>query len=369
MVKPGAKPAKGQRSLFSFFSAKKGPTTTTTPTSKKKNPNTTPTQPRVPNGPGSGGLTKHTPVDKAIDAASSNASLPKTSLFAGQKDTSEKSAPPKQKQRANKPLGKIQHPQKDVAAPVKRRSPSTSSSNNLIGTTSVPTDPEDLVGMRVKVYWEADDDHYPGVIDKWNDNTQLHHITYDDGEVSWIDMHAEEFEVIGQAARKQRSGDPTSSSSTSRGSAKKKKSRRQIEDDESSEEEEYVPGDDLESDGDDTAAEAALDVLDEEEADEEEEAYSPPKKTRNANRKKARATPSSTKSKVKRGGNDSPFLGRLPKRSPFVGGKAKASGMSGASSPGSAVTDAAAAAGESAPGVLQMGCHAHNKYKWLYENR
>ena len=154
-----------------------------------------------------------------------------------------------------------------------------------------------------------------------------------------------------------------------------------MDEDESTEEEEYKPDEDDVGPGSSDEEEENLKVnLEEEfivasEEEEEEEPYHAPKKTKKSGKNK-KAKPTAT---IKKKPNSflspasasasSPFVARHPPRTTGFGRKSKASAISGSPTASSAVTDAAAAAGESAPGVLRMGAHAHNQWTWLTENR
>jgi len=327
MVKT-AKPVAGQRSLFSFFKKKK---TAATPPPQPKSSSIKPTA-------GSG--SKHTPVEKSI-AVDSHVVAPKVDLFANEK------ALQKKKSLANtKPTSSPRTP-----SPKKTRADSRPSSKKPAVATFNGT-AEEMVGLRMKIFWPHDNEWYAGQVADYNARDDLHLFQYDDGEEDWLDFDEEKYQIIGGSQKRK-------SASLKSTVSRKQARRKRIVDDDSSEEEEYNPDEEQ-----DAAAESsdddALDLCDD---DEDEEPYSPEKKPRSRAKPKPKKTPPPSKS------TGSPFLARHRPRA-TAGRKAKASSISGSpTAAASAVTNAAAAAGESAPGVLKMGAHAHNKYSWLNENR
>jgi hypothetical protein len=411
--KPGKPLKAGQTSLFSFF--------------QQKPQAATPTQTRQSAGGASAAGTaahgnKYTPVDKTAEAP---AAPPKTSLFAAA-DTSKKqpasaqhSAAEKKatnsssdavRQSAQPAAKKLQVASKlaltpgkksltaphDEGPPSPKKSPPRApiSSEKEQGqakrraaaakSASTPRDApsaddgEALVAKKIKVFWPQDDAWYSGRVVEFNERDRLHLVLYDDGEEDWLDFDEEDVQVLGadgggsadSAAGAKRKSAGTAAAATKKTSKKK----RQIgSDNESSEEEEYIPGKNgAADDEDDSGDDDDLQLSDE---DDDEDDYAPAKKA-----KPARKPAAQPKVKARGGGSSgstadpkalgSPFLARNPTtRTPGAKSKASGSCEDGKSAASAAVTDAAAAAGESSPGVLNMGAHVHNHWPWLNAKR
>ena len=55
------------------------------------------------------------------------------------------------------------------------------------------------IGTRVAVYWDGEDQYFPGIVTRQRKGGRQHFIKYDDGDDEWIDLKSVEYQVIGSA--------------------------------------------------------------------------------------------------------------------------------------------------------------------------
>ena len=61
---------------------------------------------------------------------------------------------------------------------------------------------DELIGARVKVYWGGNKKWFQGVVDKYNAESNQHHVDYDDGDEKWHSLaHEDEVRARPPACR------------------------------------------------------------------------------------------------------------------------------------------------------------------------
>ena len=61
--------------------------------------------------------------------------------------------------------------------------------------------PEAFIGARVKVEWPGDD-WYPGVVDRYDQETGRHHVFYDDGDTRWYTFTPDRKHAVSESENK-----------------------------------------------------------------------------------------------------------------------------------------------------------------------
>ncbi|CAM8985985.1 unnamed protein product [Rhodiola kirilowii] len=96
------------------------------------------------------------------------------------------------------------------------------------------TQPTDLVGCRIKVWWPLDRKFYGGVVKSYKKKTRQHEITYDDGDVETLYLDKERWELVDSGAKSAKKtsvlkrSKPSEESSKEKSSDKKKGSKIKI---------------------------------------------------------------------------------------------------------------------------------------------
>uniref|UniRef100_A0A7N1A0X3 Uncharacterized protein n=1 Tax=Kalanchoe fedtschenkoi TaxID=63787 RepID=A0A7N1A0X3_KALFE len=68
-------------------------------------------------------------------------------------------------------------------------------------TKDVESQPADLVGRRIKVWWPLDKKFYEGAVKSYKKKTKQHEITYDDGDVEILFLDKERWELVDSGAK------------------------------------------------------------------------------------------------------------------------------------------------------------------------
>ncbi|CAH8353681.1 unnamed protein product, partial [Eruca vesicaria subsp. sativa] len=76
------------------------------------------------------------------------------------------------------------------AAADKTKKPSSVSAKDKVSNG------DELVGLKVKIWWPIDRKFYNGVVDSFNSRTKKHRVFYDDGEKEILDMKKERWELV-----------------------------------------------------------------------------------------------------------------------------------------------------------------------------
>jgi len=95
----------------------------------------------------------------------------------------------------SKPVATSSFEAADVAPWLPDRAPS-----RALASVEDSRRPEDLVGMRVEIFWHRDNRWYAAVVDEFRRKDGRARVEYDDGQTEWMDVSKERYRVLGPAA-------------------------------------------------------------------------------------------------------------------------------------------------------------------------